>query len=501
MKQHITFIFLLILGCTQTGNAQFWDFTEPAKLNESVNSDAEEIMPVFSEDSTILYFVRAFDETNTGGTADQDIWFSKRDEKGFYGKSEKLKDLNNKYNNGVCGLSGSKLYLLNSYEGKTPQESGIAESELKGSKWNAPKNIKIPALEVKGDVVNFFVTRAEDMILVAFAGPQSLGKEDLYFIRKQEDGTWASPMHMGNVINTEGFEISPYLSKDKDTLFFSSDGHGGYGDADIFYSVRQDDSWTNWSAPVNLGDKINSSKFDAYLICAGNRFYWSSNRDSEKSDIYFSSSLLPPPLVLAAETIISYDPQKKHAIDLTVTGGAGKLKYLWSNGDTLEDPSNLDPGIYTVKVTDAFGQTAEVEVKIEAPVLADVNEKLKKIDDELNKDLNNNIIFYDENSSYFNAENKTVMAAIVPILKEKPELKIFVQSYCDKNGTTTYNLWLSEKRMNRVIDYLVSNGIDRSRITGNFKGESEPMVNCKNCNERQLRLNRRTTIKFIPPKQ
>ncbi len=502
MKQRITFIFFLILGFSQASHAQFWDFTEPMKLNETINSDAEEIMPVFSEDSMILYFVRTFDETNTGGTGDQDIWFSKKDDKGFYGKSQKLQALNNKFNNGVCGLSesGNKIYLLNSYEGKTPKESGIAQSELKGVKWDSPKNVKIPALEVKGDLVNFYVTRSEDMILVAFAGPQSKGEEDLYFIRKQEDGTWASPMHMGNVINTEGFEISPYLTKTKDTLFFSSNGHGGYGDADIFYSIRQDDSWTNWSTPVNLGDKINSAKFDAYLIFAGNQFYWSSNRDGEKSDIYYSSSLLPPPLALSTETILSYDPQKKHAIDLTVTGGAGRLKYLWSNGDTLQDPSNLEPGTYRVKVTDDFGQVAEVEVTIEAPVLADVNAKMKEIDDALNKDLNNNIIYYDENSSYFNVENRTVMAAIVPLLKEKPELKIFVQSYCDKNGSNTYNLWLSEKRMNRVIDYLVANGIDRSRITGNFKGEAEPLVNCKNCNERQLRLNRRTTIKFIAPK-
>jgi outer membrane protein OmpA-like peptidoglycan-associated protein len=127
-----------------------------------------------------------------------------------------------------------------------------------------------------------------------------------------------------------------------------------------------------------------------------------------------------------------------------------------------------------------------------------VDAGLKKRDEELNKDLNNNIIYYDENSSYFNAENRIVMTNIVPILKSKPELKIFIQSYCDKQGSNDYNLWLSEKRMNRVIDYLVANGIERSRISGNFKGEAEPLVNCKSCNDKQLRLNRRTTIKFVP---
>lgn len=501
MRQRFTF-FLFTWVLAPSAFSQYWGFTEPVKLGDGINSDAaEEIMPVFSADSATLYFVRAFDETNTGGAGDQDIWFSKKDAAGVFGKSEKLKDLNNKYNNGVCGLSqdGNRLYLLNSYEGKIPKESGIASVEMKGKKWNAPQNVKIPALQVKGDMVNFFITRSEDVILVAFAGPQSLGEEDLYCILKQ-DGAWGNPVHLGNTINTEGFEISPYLSRGKDTLFFSSNGHGGYGDADIFYAVRQDDSWTNWSAPVNMGDKINSSRFDAYLICSGNQFYWSSNRDNEKSDIFYASSILPPPLSLSAQAVMSYEASNGHSINLTVEGGGGKLRYLWSNGDTTQNISNLKPGLYKVKVTDAFGQVAETEVMIDEPSIADVTKKMRLIDEALNKDLNNNIIFFDENSSYFNAENRTVLNAILPLLKEKPELKIFVQSYCDKNGSVQYNLWLSEKRMTRVIDFLVSNGIDRSRITGNFKGEAEPMVNCKNCTERQLRLNRRTTIKFIPPK-
>lgn len=515
MINKFTCLSLFLVGLVSNSYAQFWDFTTPTKLNEYINSDAEESMPVFSEDSLILYFVRTFDEDNRGGEIDQDIWFSKKGSNGLYGKSERLTALNNKLNNAVYGVNsgGDALYLLNSYDGKKGKDRGIAVAKKKGGKWQTPSPFKIPSFIVQGDFVNFYVAKNESVILASYKGPDSKGEEDLYVINKKGDQMWSNPINLGSTINTSGYEISPYLSKNLDTLYFSSNGHGGFGDADIFYSLRLDETWTNWSKPVNLGEKINSSKFDAYLIFADGQFYWSSNRGGEKSDIYHSRSIAPPPIQLSAKAIVVTDLANGSSIDLTVDGGGGNLHYLWSNGDTIQDPQKLAPGIYTVTVTDDYGQkaTTEVEIKIPEELVLKSKSNLKEetpnlvnyeneMEAALNKELNNNIIFFDDNSSYFNPENRTVLAKVIPILKSRPDLKIFVQSYCDKNGTIQYNMWLSEKRMNRVIDFLVANGIERSRISGNFKGEAEPLVNCKNCNERQLRLNRRTTIKFVVPK-
>src|SRR5690606_25636783 len=108
-------------------------------------------------------------------------------------------------------------------------------------------------------------------------------------------GKWSAPMHMGSAINSTGFEISPYLSKNSDTLYFSSNGFGGEGDADIFYSVKKG-NWTSWTTPINLGNVINSPKFDAYFVHSGNQAYWSSNRDGERADIYMLNILTPPAL-------------------------------------------------------------------------------------------------------------------------------------------------------------------------------------------------------------
>ena len=498
MKQGYRLILLFLLGTIYGAQAQFWDFSPASKLSEAINSTAEESMPMFSKDSSTLYFVRTFDDKNAGGSIDQDIWFSSKNANGFYGKSEKLTSLNNKLNNAVCGMNadGTSLYLINCYEGKHPKESGIAIAAKKGGSWGKPKSLKIPALKIKGEFINFFVSQGEDVIILSYTGLETRGMEDLYLIKKQVDGSWSNPLNLGESINSTGFEISPFLSQGLDTLYFSSNGRGGMGDADIFYSVRQDDSWTNWSEPENMGDKINSSKFDAYLISSGNQFYWSSNRAGAKSDIYFATRLYPPAITLSVLPIISTVPKKGHSIDLTVNGGGKKLKYSWSNNDTVQDPQDLQAGTYKVRVSDEYGQEAFAEVKIDAPVFANEEDVAKNTEDLLNKDLSNNIIYYDENSSYLNPENRAVLDKIIPILNSKPELKIFIQSFCDKNGTNHYNYWLSERRMKRVIGYLEQKGIDKGRLSGDYKGEASPLVNCKNCNEEQLRLNRRTTIKF-----
>ncbi len=366
---------LLLLGCVLTLgaqlNAQGWIFSDATKLGGTVNADvSEESIPVFSKDSSTLYFVRLFDPANKGGETDQDIWFSKRENDGSYSASKPLKSLNNKYNNAIVGMnrSGTSMYLLNSYEGKKDTVKGIAVSMSNGTGWSKPNAVEVPGLVIRGDFYGFHINEDENVILVSYNGPNSLGEEDLYVTTKGESG-WSTPVHMGNEINTAGFEISPFLSDSQDTLFFSSNGLGGLGDADIFFSVKGD-SWTDWSAPINMGDKINSEKFDAYFIKEGYRGYWSSNRAGERSDIYTIEMMPPPPLMASAvgTDVTMYDGADGK-IDLTVDGGVAPYTYMWSNGTTVEDPTGLVAGDYSVMVADAFGQESWVSVTIGQPEL------------------------------------------------------------------------------------------------------------------------------------
>jgi hypothetical protein len=352
-----------------SANAQWWNFTDPMALAGSVNAmETEESMPVFSADSATLYFVRMGDAENEGGKDDQDIWRSSRQGDGSYSELSRVKSLNNKFHNGIVGMSkdGSTVYLLNTYEGKKDTEKGIAKSTYDNGNWSKPEEILIPGLDIEGGHYGFHVGALGDVIIMSYEGPNSLGEEDLYFSEKIGDA-WSVPRHMGSTLNSGGYEISPFLSPTQDTLFFSSDGMGGEGDADIFYSVKQD-SWTKWSAPKNLGNRINSPKFDAYFSYSGNSAYWSSNRGSERSDIYTIDILTPPPLTISCVgTNVSVYEGNDGSVDLLINGGGGPYTYRWSNGASSEDLFDVSAGDYSVTVTDAIGQSATTTCSLDEP--------------------------------------------------------------------------------------------------------------------------------------
>lgn len=365
----ITLLGAIIMSFSMTANAQFWKHSDPTQLKGTINTvESEESIPVFSKDSSILYFVRTFDQANKGDANDQDVWMSVRQEDGSYSESERIKALNNKFNNAVVGLSsdGSSMYLLNAYDGKKDQTKGIAFSKNNNGNWSSPEPISIPGLDIDGDFYGFHVNEKEDVIIISYKGPGSLGEEDLY-VSTKTGGAWSEPAHMGSTINSAGFEISPFLSKSQDTLFFSSDGLGGEGDADIFYSVKQG-GWSSWSTPVNLGSTINSPKFDAYFCYSGNYAYWSSNRDAERSDIFMIEIYTPPPLITeCSATAATVYKGEDGSIDLMITGGAPPFVYSWSNGSSSEDALALATGEYSVVVTDAVGQKSTSTCFVDEP--------------------------------------------------------------------------------------------------------------------------------------
>jgi hypothetical protein len=365
--KRITLLFVFY-ALSQVVHSQIWDFDGVKKLSGDVNSASEESLPIFSKDSSILYFIRTFDKRNKGGELDQDIWMSYRQSNGDYSGSKQLSSMNTKYNNGVVGLSGDgqSLYLLNTYEGKKDLEKGVAIARRKGSGWGTPEKVEVPTLDIEGDYYGFHISEDESVLLISYQGPGTVGEEDIY-VSLRSGESWSAPMNIGSVINTPGFEMSPFLSKGKDTLFFSSNGHGGYGDADIFYSVRGN-SWTDWSKPVNLGSKINSTKFDVCFSYSGNQVYWSSNRDTEKSDIYTAYLVFPPPIELSCSaTNATFYQGSNGRIDLDLKGGAAPFTYAWSNGSTEKNLVGVVKGEYSVVVTDSYGQTAIATCMVDEP--------------------------------------------------------------------------------------------------------------------------------------
>ncbi len=269
--------------------AQIQIITKPIHLGHTINSSSEEVNPLLSPDGNTLFFVRTFADENVGGKlAGQDIWYSRREGGISWGIPKNLTELNTEFNNVVVGLSQSDsiIYLLNTYSSPLRWNFGIAYSTFENEVWSNPKELNLK-FKVRNAFRGYYMAPTEDVLLVSMESKDSYGNEDIYIYYKQGK-KWHGPIHLNEKVNTDKSEISPFLSADQKTLFFSSEGHGGYGGMDIFMSERLDSTWTNWSEPVNLGAEINSLNFDAYFSTydKGESFFVSNKEIT--SNIYYT---------------------------------------------------------------------------------------------------------------------------------------------------------------------------------------------------------------------
>lgn len=449
MKKKVASFFILglvlssISVSSQSVRSELY-FSEPERLPEYINAEqSEEVFLLFSRDSSTLYFVRQNDPENEGykeNPDDQDIWMTRKDKSGKYEKAKDVHQFNNKMNNGVVGMSldGNSIYLLDVYNKRNKTDKGIAVARRsKGGSWGKPERIDIPGLKIEGEHWGFYVNPQETIMILSYAGQDTRGQEDLYVILKGADGKWQSPQSLGDKINTQGFEISPYLSEDGYTLFWSTDGRQGQGDADIWASFRTDNGWTNWSEPVNMGTKINSPQFDAYFIITANDAWWASNRDGKSCDIYHARAIEPEPVQdTLVETVQVVEPVKV---------------------DTNKVESNEIPMLPQF-----------IEVKL----------------------------FFARNSSYLEPDAKRVADSVVAVMKSRPEVVAEVHAHADARAGHEYNVWLTQRRANRVVEYMVLSGIDRKRLTANWYGKTQLVVECNPCTEEQYKASRRTVIKL-----
>lgn len=486
------FIFLNLFS-------QGWITSVPLKLKDPINTKFNELSPLFYVDSTTLYFTRNAEENQYRGFLNQDIWMSKQERLGVWSEAVPVKELNNQLNNSVLGFnaSGNKVYLLDSYNKNKTYVDGIAVSERLEDKWGEPKHLPIEGLLVEGDFCGFTINKKENVIIMSYKGPVTLGEEDLYASFKQGGEVWSAPIHLGEGVNTEGFEISPFLTYNSDTLYFSSNGRGGYGDADLFFSVRLDDTWQNWTKPKNLGGVINSPGFDAYLHSIGNRVFWCSDKDMNgNEDVFYVQKVKPPKLnVDVTETkSVTVFKGSDGVVRISVSGGVEPYTYKWSDGSTSKDLENVPDGEYTVVITDAVDQEMILKAIVSTPKI-DAGKDLALLFDPPV------VIYYDLDKFSLKEESKESLQRVIEVLNENPEVKIEVRSYTDCQGGVDYNMNLSNERARATLDYLKGKIVNPERLFSEGFGETMPVVNCDcdkaGCSEEEHQKNRRTEFVVV----
>jgi outer membrane protein OmpA-like peptidoglycan-associated protein len=230
------------------------------RLPDIVNSYSRTLLPVLHPSGTRLYFVRKEHPDNIGGISDpDDIWYTDRISNNYWTSPINAgPTINTRLSNALFSITsdGNSAFIA------TVNALGNLSfhmADVKKDTWD----IK-PALTIKDFVMRspqYFATMNADqnVLILAMNHSESMGDLDLYVSFKESDNVWSSPVWMGKSINTSSREGSPFIAQDNKTLYYYSNGLGGFGGSDLFLSRRLDDSWTSWSKPVNLGPYINTS--------------------------------------------------------------------------------------------------------------------------------------------------------------------------------------------------------------------------------------------------
>jgi outer membrane protein OmpA-like peptidoglycan-associated protein len=247
------------------------DPTRLVNIGSKINTSKEEYYPVVSGDGKRLYYIGS---EYTNGQGGEDIWYADKQPDGTWGEPKNFSQINTTSHESIMAISadGNTAIVFGNYKGSFGS-GDLFYSVKTGDGWSMPCNL--------GGTINTKNWESQASLgpdgktLMFCSDRDDKGFSDIYVSFLTDDG-WAKPIGLGSSINPQGsFQGGPTLAADNKTLYFFSKGHGGFGGADLFMAKRLDDSWTNWSQPVNLGKYINTLEDDKYMTipASGNKAY------------------------------------------------------------------------------------------------------------------------------------------------------------------------------------------------------------------------------------
>ena len=496
--------------------------------NLSVNSEYSEFAPMFHNENDIVFASAndsSFLTTRRYKWDNQpylDLYVGKLNEESSDIKNavKFSKELNTKYHEaGVTFAPDNKTmyFTRNNYGKKLKRDSKginhlkIYRSQKIDGEWTKATELSFnsdsystghPALSKDGKKLYF----VSDM-------PGSIGDSDIFVVDVLEDGNFSSPKNLGPEVNTEQKEMFPFVNGEK--LYFSSNGHTGLGGLDIYEATLDEEN--GFSEVKNLGKPINSNKDDfSYIINEETKKgFFASNRDGGKGfdDIYSFKHLLVEEVPENTNAIagivtalVTGDVMPKALVQLLDENNV-KLKEIETGEDGSFIFEDLDADTKYILKTDKdtfFANEVEAAtLKNDTVNVAIAMKKLREmiaVEDGIRK-LKTEMIHFDFDKSYIRKDASEELDKLVEVMKEYPTMVIKIESHTDSRGSAVYNEYLSNKRAKSTRAYIISQGIDASRIESAIGyGEQRLLNECNGriaCPEEKHYLNRRSEFIIV----
>ncbi len=476
----------------------------PEPLPSTVNSFPIQYFPVLTVDEKQIIFT-AREGVMPG--FDENIYVSRIDSTGNWGPPKLISpDISRPgINEGACSISadGKVLVFTICKDRRGLGSCDLYISRKTGKYWSYPTNMKAPvnskawesqpALSADGRTIYFVSDR-----------PGGVGKLDIWVSKQDENDEWTVPVNLGVDVNTPFDDITPSIHPNNLTLYFSSEGHPGFGGFDLFMTEKNDGVWEQ---PRNMGFPLNDEhdQVSLFVTADGKRGYFSREREVDQqyesklytfeiperdrvktSSIYLTGKVTDDVTnkPLAAKIQIYNLDNSEESYKVSSDSITGDYFVVLNEGGTY--------GLYATKIGYIYKEF-DFDLKDPDQVMSrdTVNIELTKINTGMVGILKN--VFFDFDKSEIKEESKPELDVFISFLKENSKVQVEIQGHTDNQGSDNYNQTLSTSRAQAVYNYLIDKGISPTRLLYKGFGPMKPIAD--NSTEAGRSKNRR--IEFV----
>lgn len=468
-----------IVGCDSAPGWKKNPTLYTVKKMDKFNSREGEFCPVLiGENFDQIIFsssrkgVNGDEKSGITGGRNNDFFLVKKDERGQWMKPELIEGaINTELDEGTASVTSDATSLYYTYcpqEEELPRTAEIRMSARAGAQWSAGQK-----MEIFKDTLTMAAHPAvgpDGYLYFVSDKPGGYGGKDIWRVPVNEIGS-TTPENLGPEINTPGDEMFPYVRQDS-TLYFSSNGHPGMGGLDIFKASY--DKRSGWTVE-NMKSPINSNGDDFGITFEGlrERGFFSSNRNDSRSADHIYYFEYPETIITIEGWVLDKDEEdiENAVVRIVSKDGTDQRIFVRKDGTyTTEGIAGMEyvmlgsaPGYLNQKqtLTIPFQEKSEVFYvdfylpSISKPVLIEN-------------------IFYEFDKATLLPESKQALDEIIQMLKDNPNVTIELSAHADRKGSEEYNMSLSQRRAQSVVDYLIRGGIEKERLTPVGYGKSQP---------------------------
>lgn len=416
-----------------------------------------------------------------------------------------VNELNSRYHDsfGTMSADGNTLYFTsdsfreNSFEKDKKNKLKLGKNNIfkatkDGSKWGNITSLPFNSKEYSTG--NPSLSKDAKTLYFSSDMPGSIGGVDIWKVAVNADGSFGVPENLGKSVNTEGNESFPFISDDN-ILYFASSGRQGLGGLDVFQI-----DLNKGTAAKNVGKPVNSEKDDFSFTFNNikNTGFFSSNRGGN-DDVYGVNPICGVEVltivtnaktgaILSGARVAIVD-DKKNVIATETSNAKGEVSYK------VECEKE-----YTIQAAkDGFEGNTFAVAKSNKSGMTKIDAALQPIDVIVTEtEIILKPVYFEFNKSNITQEGAFELDKLVQVMKNNDKLTILSKSHTDNRGSDQYNMNLSDRRANATVQYVISKGISKDRISGKGYGETEPKVDCgTTCTEEQHAENRRSEFLIV----